>query len=203
MIKSFLLTILKFLLPEVYKRRRVNQPIFLKHYVMQKILFFNSSCYWPVDWRSTVIGSKYILVGIGSAPGYSFGCYIVASEKSPITIGNYTIIAPNVILPGRNHNVYNYRQHEDGGINIGNYCWIGANSVILPNVMLGDHVVVGAGSVVTKSFENGHVIIAGNPAKIIKYLNKSKCAEIKDKYQYHGYIKKENFNSYRKKNLKI
>lgn len=41
------------------------------------------------------------------------------------------------------------------------------NSVILPGVKLGDNVTVGAGSIVTKSFPD-NVIIAGNPAKIIR-----------------------------------
>ena len=46
-------------------------------------------------------------------------------------------------------------------------CWIGANVIILPGVEIGSNTVVGAGSVVTKSFQKG-VVIAGNPAKIIK-----------------------------------
>jgi len=50
---------------------------------------------------------------------------------------------------------------------IGKNCFIGANSIILPGVVLGDCTVVAAGAVVTKSF-SGNVIIAGNPAKIIK-----------------------------------
>ncbi|WP_371860829.1 DapH/DapD/GlmU-related protein [Terrabacter aerolatus] len=53
---------------------------------------------------------------------------------------------------------------------IGDDCWIGMNSVILPGVILGSRTTVGAGSVVTKSFPEGNCIVAGNPAKIIKQL---------------------------------
>ena len=48
------------------------------------------------------------------------------------------------------------------------------NSVILPGVTLGEHTVVGAGSVVTKSFPDGHCVIAGNPAIIIRSLDGGK-----------------------------
>lgn len=203
MFKKIILKLLKIFFKDIYCRRYVSNPIYFKHYVTQKLLWFNRGAYWPVNWTSRVIGAEYIYVGIGSAPGYGQGCYIVASENSPIYIGNYTLIAPNVIMPGRNHNIYNYRIHDNGGIKIGNYCWIGANSVILPNVELGDHTIVGAGSVVTKSFKDGYVIIAGNPAKPIKILEKEKCIEVVDEYEYHGYIKKSDFEKYRRKNLLV
>ena len=54
-------------------------------------------------------------------------------------------------------------------ITIGDDCWIGGHAVVNPGVTLGDNVVVGSGSVVTKSFPS-NVVIAGNPAKIIKKL---------------------------------
>lgn len=48
-------------------------------------------------------------------------------------------------------------------------CWVGANSIILPGVTIGENVVVGAGSVVTKSLSD-RAVYAGNPAKKIKSI---------------------------------
>lgn len=47
--------------------------------------------------------------------------------------------------------------------------WIGANSIILPGVTIGENSVVGAGSVITKDVPD-RVIVVGNPGKIIKEI---------------------------------
>ncbi|MDE6772661.1 MAG: sugar O-acetyltransferase, partial [Muribaculaceae bacterium] len=52
---------------------------------------------------------------------------------------------------------------------IGHNVWIGGDAVILPGVTIGDNVVIGAGAVVTRSFPS-NVVIAGNPARVIKEL---------------------------------
>lgn len=53
---------------------------------------------------------------------------------------------------------------------IGNNVVLGANVNILGDITIGNNVIIGAGSVVTKSIPD-NAIVAGNPAKIIKYRN--------------------------------
>lgn len=50
---------------------------------------------------------------------------------------------------------------------IGKRCFIAVNATILPGVHIGDEVIVGAGAVVTKNVPS-NVIVAGNPARIIR-----------------------------------
>ena len=51
---------------------------------------------------------------------------------------------------------------------IGSDVWIGARSIILPGVTIGEGSVIAAGSVVTKSVDK-YSVVGGNPAKLIKY----------------------------------
>lgn len=88
-----------------------------------------------------------------------------------IYIGKGSYIAPNVGIITANHQLDNLDEHVEGeDVIIGEKCWIGMNSVILPGVKLGNHTIVAAGAVVTKSFPQGSVVLAGVPAKIIKVL---------------------------------
>lgn len=58
------------------------------------------------------------------------------------------------------------RTDKFGLITIGNNCFIGAGSTILPNVKIGNNCIVGAAAVVTKSVPDNSVV-GGNPAKVI------------------------------------
>jgi hypothetical protein len=55
-----------------------------------------------------------------------------------------------------------------GDIVIQNDVWIGAKSTIMSGVKISNGSVVGAGSVVTKDVPP-YAIVAGNPAKVVKY----------------------------------
>jgi len=53
---------------------------------------------------------------------------------------------------------------------IGNNVWIGANSIVLPGAVIGDHTVIAAGSIVTGKIP-AKSLAAGVPAKVVKILN--------------------------------
>jgi maltose O-acetyltransferase len=56
-----------------------------------------------------------------------------------------------------------------GKVKIGNNVYIGAHSIIMPNVSIGDNVIVAANSVVTKDVES-NCIIGGSPARVLRVL---------------------------------
>jgi len=179
----------------IYYTKNTQTPVTWKMIFFQKVLGFNRKVPWPVHHNSTVSHPQNITVGIDVCPGYSRGCYIQGSGK--LSIGDYTQIAPNVGIITSNHDAHDTRKHITSYVNIGSYGWIGMNSMILPNVELGDFVIVGAGSIVTKSFIDGYCIIAGNPAKIIRKLDKEECIRFENEYKHLGYkLKKESNDCY-------
>ncbi len=83
------------------------------------------------------------------------------------------MFAPNVQLYTATHPLHPVKRNSGlkyaKPIKIGHNVWLGGGVIITPGVTLGNNVVVGAGSVVTKSFPD-NVVIAGNPARVIKKI---------------------------------
>ena len=48
---------------------------------------------------------------------------------------------------------------------------IGSGATILSNVSIGEHAIVGAGSVVTKDVPPSSIVV-GNPARVLRYIDK-------------------------------
>ena len=107
----------------------------------------------------------------GGTCGKNFKFYCpMPGEPYFVSIGNDVTIAAGTLLLTHDNSVIKCNLDATdyfGRITIGDSCFIGMNSILLPGVELGDHTIVGAGSVVTKSFPEGNVVIAGNPARPI------------------------------------
>lgn len=74
---------------------------------------------------------------------------------------------------GKPRNDKNWNVVKNKEIIIENDVWIGMRSIILKGVTIGEKSIVAAGSVVTKSVP-ANTIVAGNPAKVVKYLKEYK-----------------------------
>ena len=183
------------------KVRNTAAPISLRTLLLQKIIGINADAYWPTHFTSVVSDPQNILIGVGTAPGLSPGCYIQGIGQ--VKIGDYTIIAPNVGIISANHAVEDHRNHVRGKVELGKYCWLGMNAVILPNVVLGDHTIVAANSVVSKSFPDGNCILAGSPAKVIRTLKADELTDFENENKFIGYIPVEKFDQFRRRHLNV
>lgn len=103
--------------------------------------------------------------------------YFDSHNYSLITIGKNVTISRNVTLLVHDYSIANALKHvgyivQDGiphfekEIIIGDYSFIGANSVLLPGTKIGNNCIVGAGAVVKGVFPDDSIIV-GNPAKVI------------------------------------
>lgn len=128
-----------------------------------------------------LLQNNKVKVGRGSYGRINLGYY--GNENEEIRIGRYcSISSSSFFLLGGGH-PYNYlstypfmakkfgiksEASTKGPIILEDDVWIGEKALILSGVKIGKGAIVGAGAVVTKDVEP-YSIVAGNPAKIIKY----------------------------------
>ncbi len=108
---------------------------------------------------------------IGMGVFFNFNC--TALDVTTITIGNGTLIGPNVQLYTALHPM-SATERATGlefarPIRIGDDVWIGGGAIICPGVTIGDRAVIGAGSIVTKDIPSD-VFAAGNPCRVVRKL---------------------------------
>lgn len=124
---------------------------------------------------------NYIEVG-----NYTYGMLNVhiSNRKNKLKIGHFCSIASNVyFLLSADHNIktistYPFKSQllkscemegkSKGDIEIGDDVWIGYGATIMSGVHIGQGAIIAAGAVVTKDVPP-YAIVAGVPAKIIKY----------------------------------
>lgn len=126
----------------------------------------------PVIWRwmGATIGKNAII---------SYGVYLDVPGMKRLKIGKNALISPQTLFFFHRRDLHKYFQGMNAHdipmkeyfTTIGDNVQIGMRAMIMPGVTIGDGAVIGANSVVTKDIPP-YAIVAGQPAKIIKYVNK-------------------------------
>ena len=108
-------------------------------------------------------------------------------DDTHIYIGDNVMIGPNVTLATAGHPIDPERRKQGAQFNIpihiANNVWIGANSVVLPGVSIGENAVIGAGSIVTKDVP-ANVVAVGNPCRVLRAISEHDNAFY---YKHHRY----------------
>lgn len=100
----------------------------------------------------------------------SINPYFRCMAAGHVTIEDDVQIAMNVSIITNNHDFYDRPVLTVQDVHIKPNAWIGAGSILLPGITIGENAIVGAGSVVTHDVE-ANTIVAGNPAKFIRALD--------------------------------
>ncbi|KAJ2182189.1 hypothetical protein EV176_005463 [Coemansia sp. RSA 451] len=123
--------------------------------IMESPMFFDYGC-------NTHVGKRFQM---------NISCTILDCAR--VDIGDDVLFGPCVKIFTAEHPVDPVARltgvESARPIKIGNNVWIGGSAIILPGVTIGNNVTVGAGSVVTKDVPD-NVVVAGNPAQIIKLV---------------------------------
>ena len=110
-------------------------------------------------------------IEIGRAVLFSPGSRVSASDE--IVIGDGTMLANGVYITDSDwHTIYDRTQRapEPTPVHIGRNVWLGDHATVLKGVSIGENSVVAARAVVTRDVP-ANVIVAGNPAKVVRELD--------------------------------
>ena len=120
---------------------------------------------WMHKWRGVrFVNRSKVFIGLHVSIDNAYPEMIEIGNN--VTISGGTRLTAHQTPPKSMRDLVPFKKEP---IKIGNNVFIGAQSIILPGVIIHDWSVVGAGSVVTKDVP-GNTIVAGNPARVIKSL---------------------------------
>ena len=121
-------------------------------------------------------------IEVGDCVLMSPGSRVSASDE--ITIGDGVMLANGVYITDSDwHGIYDRTERDEKAtpVHIGRNVWLGDHSTVLKGVTIGENSVVAARAVVTKDVP-ANVIVAGNPAKVVKDLDPER--EFKTRMDY-------------------
>lgn len=131
--------------------------------------FINPNNKWHIYMKEKVSNNTKMILGGNST--LNSGEILLPENGTNLTIGDECMLSNNLNLYASDFHAIvdnNCVLNRGNNIVIGDHCWIGKNVFICKNTKIPSNSIVGACSVVTKRFDEENIIIAGNPAKIVK-----------------------------------
>jgi acetyltransferase-like isoleucine patch superfamily enzyme len=122
--------------------------------------------YYPGVWINS---GRHLVVG----DDVDFAVGVVVTTDGGVTIGDRVLIGYGAKILSRNHRIPEKggrifgSGHDAAPVVIESDVWIGAQSIVLPGVTIGEGAVVAAGAVVTKSVPP-YTIVGGVPARVLR-----------------------------------
>ena len=130
--------------------------------------FYRKFCKYKIGRRTSISPSTFFTgnnFSIGNNSVINRQCYIDAREE--IIIGNNVNISNQCYIQTAQHNPRSSDfKYIPGPVQIHDHVWIGARTIILPGVTIGEGAVVGAGAVVNKNIPP-YTIAVGVPATVV------------------------------------
>lgn len=145
---------------------------FIKYLMLQvygRYIFGKRVIIWG---RFTVVNARNVHLGRGCSINH--GVFLLGRDE--ITLGNHVTLSANCMLMDTGLDLQHClnskspnKVHIKSFIRLEDNVWVGAGAIILPGVTIHKNSIIGAGSVVTRDVP-ANVVVAGNPARIIRVL---------------------------------
>lgn len=119
-----------------------------------------------------VVDDRNNRVDIGEHTVISGKTHLACIEGTEIRIGQNCLLSANITFrTGDSHSVLDMNGHRinsSKSIKVADHVWIGNGVAILKGATIAKDSIIGTGSIVTKEFQESNVVLAGNPARIVK-----------------------------------
>lgn len=119
--------------------------------------------YMPFLGMKNWLYRVFLRMKVGDQTSFALMVMLDCMFPEKITVGRNTVIGYNTTILAHEYLIKEYRLGE---VVIGNEVLIGANSTILPGVIIGDGAIVSAGTLVHKDVPEG-AFVGGNPMRVI------------------------------------
>jgi len=125
---------------------------FIPIHAVRKFFYILSGLNMPLDSNIYMGANFFNPSGITIGHDSLIGTNAFLDGRSPLTIGNHSSLASEVMIYNDEHNIHdpNY-SNSFGPVTIGDYVFVGPRAIILPNIKIGDGAVIAAGAIVTKN----------------------------------------------------